>query len=106
VGSTADATAGIVLEGVPGSVLHVAFGNGQPKLLEGPVSLAEVSETASVGASERVVCDPTGRVFWGRAEGGCVAHVRIWRVHAPDQLATEAVDPAIRDRLRALGYSW
>jgi hypothetical protein len=59
--------------------------------------------------SDEVSCRPTFRTFDGRVIGNAGdrrPYLRIWYV-APAETRNEAeVDPAVRERLRSLGYDW
>jgi hypothetical protein len=72
------------------------------------LALASVAALARVDPSEPVLCDPSGQTFWkgGKRSASCRPHLRIWLIPEPEQLRAEEVDPAIRERLRALGYEW
>ena len=96
------------LSGRAGASLEVALANGEIESRQEPLRLTDLIERADIDPSERVVCDPTGRIFWqaGAGKAACRPHLRVWHVRPADTVASEDVDPDIRERLRALGYSW
>ncbi len=51
---------------------------------------------------------PTDRVACGRATGDVAGepHLLVWYSPAPVQIGVDDVDPAVAERLRALGYAW
>ncbi len=81
--------------------LDYAVGTGNVEQIRGPLSLDGLRESARVAGSRPPDCRPGGP-----AEPTCSPFVRIWYVDAPESLPAAAVDPAVAERLRALGYAW
>lgn len=95
----------LVLVPPPGAGTPLALRNEEPEPLTEPLDLVAARDRATVPSNEPISCDPTGAVFWGRGPA-CRPHLRVWYVAPGDSMREDAVDPGLRERLRALGYDW
>ncbi|MFP6661873.1 MAG: sulfatase [Myxococcota bacterium] len=64
------------------------------------VDFRGLQERARVSALERIRCAYPGD---GKPEHPTL---RIWYIEGPESISESAIDPATRERLRALGYEW
>ena len=76
------------------------FGSGLLPPAAAPPPAADLAERATVSAVKRFKCVP------GPQDPPEAPYLLVWYVGAPEAISEEAVDPATRERLRALGYEW
>jgi hypothetical protein len=89
--------------------LHYALGNAaEPSPIGDELALAPLAEAARVSPAEPVLCEPDRRLGSRRraTSESCRPHLRIWWSPPPERVPAEAVEPELRERLRALGYAW
>jgi hypothetical protein len=73
------------------------------------IDLAASRTDATVPSTSVIRCPPTppGFTTFADAElGKSVPLLRVWYVEPPTALSAASVDPAVAERLRALGYLW
>ena len=91
---------GIRLQRRDGEAISVRIGaEEQFETLEA-IHLSDLAERATVSAVKRFKCVP------GPQDPPEAPYLLVWYVGAPEAISEEAVDPATRERLRALGYEW
>jgi arylsulfatase A-like enzyme len=89
--------------------LRLAFGNQPPGILDAPVSLTSVYETARLDVGAPANCGRPLREQekpMPQRRRTCDAYLRVWYVRTPDSISESAVDPEVSERLKALGYAW
>jgi hypothetical protein len=91
----------LTLGAEPGATLRLALGTSSEERETSTVTVTADDPAVRVRPSAAVDCRPQS---WTGPTSGRVPYLRIWYVAPAEHVADGAVDPALQERLRALGY--
>lgn len=91
-------------------VARILLGNATEPQHEASLDLAALRDEATVSGATAIACPPPPPPNAERPPSepaeSAISTVRVWYVAPPAALSAEQVDPALTERLRALGYVW